>query len=315
MELPRKHRPKTVSELVGQVEVRKMMAQWFGTSTTPQTILLSGPTGCGKTTIARIIRRQLKISSMDWNEFNAATDRGIEVVRTIEAQAELNPMKGEFKAWNIDEAHQLTTAAQHGFLKLLEEPPRGVFFILSTTNPKKLLPTIRSRCTDIVVKNLTMTELKKLVKSIGKKEKKTLTDDVVEEICKAADGSARKALVVLGSIIKIKTEKDQLEVISKVQIEKEAIDVARILMRPTATWNDVKTILKDLGDDQEKVRHTILGYASACMLNPRGPKARQATTVGRAYLMIQCFRDHFYDSGKAGLYAACYEVLYGSDTD
>jgi len=144
-----------------------MLAQMVKRNKVPHTLLFSGPPGCGKTTLARILRKKLNCGKYDFSEVNCADFRGIDMVRDIRSHLQQAPISGDCRVWLIDEAHKLSNDAQNAFLKMLEDTPNHVYFFLATTNPQKLLKTIRTRCTEVVVK------------SLGDKNMEELIDDVI----------------------------------------------------------------------------------------------------------------------------------------
>ena len=306
MELYKKYRPTTFKEVVGQKEALRKLASMHKREDIPHTILFTGPSGCGKTTIARILRDKLKCADVDFEEKNAADDRGIEMARDIGRKMSLRPIGGPCRVYLIDEAHQLTTAGQDCLLKILEDTPSHVYFFLCTTDPKKLKKTILTRCTEIRVKPLTDTEARLLLTTTASKEEQELTDEVLDEIVEAAEGSARKLLVLLHEVIGIADPKQQLEAVQKQSIKKQSIDLARMLMTPQkGGWKKVAEILKALDDEPETIRRMILGYCSAVMLSG-GHEGK----TNRAFVVADAMRENFYDTGKNGLVLACYEVFH-----
>lgn len=305
-ELYKVHRPKTFKAVKGQNEAVSMLDKLLHGKKIPHTILFSGPSGCGKTTLARILKKKLECSDSDFCEVNAADFRGIEMVRDIRKGAQLKAIDGSCRIWLIDEAHQMSSQAQNAFLKMLEDTPPHVYFFLATTDPQKLLKTIRTRCTEIAVKALNHEHITELLESVLKKEKKTLPEDVSDAIVKASEGSARKALVLLHQVIDLDDETEQLRVITESDHDKEAIELARLLMNPTSTWKEITSTIKKIQQEPEQIRWVVLGYASNVLLG--GATGKPAA---KAYLIIDSFRDNFFDSKRAGLVASCYQVRFG----
>lgn len=272
----------------------------------PHSILFTGPSGCGKTTIARILKSQLCCADFDFQEINCADFRGIDTIRDIRQRMNQAPMDGDCKIWLIDECHMLSTQAQNAFLKILEDTPKHVYFFLATTIPQKLLKTIKTRCTEIQLKEIKSKPLYKLIQYTAKKEKFPITEEVIETIIDHSEGSARKALVLLDQILNIEGEEEQIECIIASDSKTNAIEIARLLINPRTKWKDMGKILREIDEDAESLRYMILAYMTAILT--KGGKL-----APRAFVIIESFRDNFYDSKKAGLVAACYEVITGTD--
>ena len=307
MELYRKYRPKKLDELVGQNSIVKMLQSMIDKNRIPHAILLTGQSGCGKTTIARILRKELKCGKHDFNELNCADNRGIEDIRKIRRRMKQVAISGKCRIWLIDEAHKLTNDAQNALLKMLEDTPSHIYFMLATTDPQKLTRTIRTRCTEIAVKPLSATDMNKLLLSICKLEKEKTSKKVLAKIIEVSEGSARKALVLLNQVIELDDEDESLDAIKASTAEVAGIMIARALFNTYTKWPAMAQILKDTAKEEpEGLRWMILGYAKTILLS--GSKLSN-----RAYLVIEAFREHFYDSKHAGLTAACYEIVVGTD--
>lgn len=300
-ELYRKHRPTRLRDVYGQDGAVRMLLKLAKRGTLPHSLLFTGPSGCGKTTMARIMRKAVKCGRNDFYEVNCADFRGIDMVRDIRSRMALAPMGGESKVWVIDECQKLTSDGQAAFLKMLEDTPDHVYFFLATTDPHKLLPTIRTRCTEVKVSLLKEPDMQEMLKAILAKEGKSITDEVRDTLIDKADGSARKALVLLHQVIDLEGEEDQLEALSKADTKAQAIELARLIIAPRPSWTAVAKILASLDDDPESVRRMILGYASSVL---RG----NGKLAPRAFMLIDVFGTNFYDTGAAGLTAACYAM-------
>jgi len=272
----------------------------------PHALLFTGPSGCGKTTLARVLKNKLRCSDHDFKEMNCADFRGIDMVRDIRASVNLAPMNGECRIWLIDECHELTKNAQNAFLKLLEDTPRHVYFFLATTDPGKLLKTIITRCSQIKVALVPDRELSKHLETIIKAETKTVPGDVLEKIVETAEGSVRKALVLLDQVIGMDNEKEQLSVIQRAEAEREGIAVARALMNPRIRWPEMAKVLKETTEEPETIRWIVLGYMRSVLLG--GGKL-----APRAAGIIEEFSEPFYNSKAAGLTFACYSIICGGD--
>lgn len=296
-----RYRPTSFKQVVGQPEAVKTLTAMTTNGSFPRALLFTGNSGCGKTTLARIVRTRLKCGDADFVEMDAASNRGIEMVRSIQKRMGLAPISGDCRVWLIDECHQLTSDAQSAFLKILEDTPSHVYFMLATTDPQKLKPTIRTRCTEIAVKSMKPVDMQVLLDGVAGKAGIELTPDVRDKIGAHAEGSARKALVLLNAVAGIEGEEEQLQAIEASDVQVAAISLARLLLKPGVRWPEVAAVLKGLEEDPEGLRRMILGYCSAILLN-----GKQAD---KAFNIIDVFARNFFDSGKAGLVAACYEVV------
>lgn len=304
MESYKRFRPKTLKGVVGQDGAVASLQKFIDGKKIPHAVLLTGPSGCGKTTIARILKDHLDCGAQDFFEVNCADFKGIESIREIRRLMNFNPISGSARIWLIDEAHKLTNDAQNAFLKLLEDTPNHIYFMLATTDPQKLLKTIHTRCTEVKLVSLSEQNLIRVLQRVVNKESLKISEDVLQEIAEASDGSARKALVILDQISSIEDEKEQIQAIQATSIDKDlAISLARALINPGVKWPEVAGILKNLKDDPEGIRYLILGYSRTVMLG--GGKL-----ASRAYLLIDIFSRNFYDSKAAGLAAACWEAIH-----
>jgi DNA polymerase III subunit gamma/tau len=173
-----KHRPMDLSEIVGQDAVVSSIKGMVKRNKIPQTIMITGKSGEGKTTLARIIAKLINGFDMskeidsypDITEINASEERGIDSVRALLKQINFLPQQGRFKVFILDEVHQLTPQAADAFLKPLEEPPAHVVWILATNDPTKLKDTLRRRASPIKLNNSTPNDVVPLLERVAKEE-------------------------------------------------------------------------------------------------------------------------------------------------
>lgn len=306
VELYRKHRPSTFKEVVGQDAAIKSLVEMGKSGKIPHVLLFTGPSGCGKTTLARIMRLKLKCADIDFTEKNAAKDRGIDMVRDIGSQMSAYGMGGQNRVYLLDEVHALTSDAQSALLKILEDTPNHVYFMLCTTDPHKLKETIKTRCTHIKCKSISNDDIRKLVTSIAEKEGKSFDEVVVDKIVDVSNGSARQALVTLHQILGLDTAESQLAAIESTDVEGEAIAIARALISEKTTWKRMAEILAECElkrkEDPEGIRRMVMGYAKAVLLKSGSKRAAE---------IIDEFRDHWFDCGDNGLVISCYHIING----
>lgn len=303
LELYKKYRPSSLQGLVGQEEAVQFLTSSLEDNSVPHTVLFTGPAGTGKTTLARILASELECHEGDLQEINAATERGIEMVRSIKQRLHVRPMMSgsRCRVWLLDEVHKLSSDAQSALLKILEDTPRHVYFFMATTDPQKLTAAIRSRSTHVKLSSLTSTEILKLVKRVCKREKAKLPDEeVLDKLVDASEGSARTALVYLQQVLAFEDDESQLNVLSRVAAEEEGITVARTLFgRRKPQWAEMAKVLREVKEDPETIRWIVLSYAKSILLKKAD---------ARAHEVIVAFEDNFYDSKMAGLVRACYDV-------
>lgn len=298
-----KYRPKRLKDVVGQKEAVSVLSKKLKNNDLPHALLFTGESGCGKTTLARIVADRLKCGESDYYEINAAESRGIDMVRDISKTKDTKPMFGDVKVYYLDECHALTGDAQTALLKMIEDMPDWVYFILATTDPRKLKNTIITRCTQIKCPAIADDDMTALLEDVKKQEKlKHVTEDIIEKIVSVAQGSARKALVVLHQIADLEDEEEILEAVSKADAEESARNLAAALLKK-AHWNEIKNILKNLEDDAEFTRQVIMNYMSSVLQNSLNKRAAG---------IMDTFQNPFYDTrtAKAMLVFRCYEASH-----
>lgn len=303
MNLYRKYRPESLDQVIGNEEIVQFLMGKMEEAEIPQVYLFHGPTGCGKTTLGRIVAKAVGCESVDIREVDAADFRGIDTVREIIKTSKYHSIGGGARAWIIDEAHKMTNDAQNALLKLLEDTPDKAYFIICTTDPDKLIPTVKGRCINLPVKVLNDVQMQKLLKRIVRAEGKRLDPIIYEQIISDSFGHPRNAIQILEKVLGV-PEEQQLEIAkSSALVASESIQLCRVLLEKSA-WKKVSLILQGLKDqDIESIRRQVLGYCQSILLKQQNDKA--------AFIMEE-FREPFYNTGFPGLVLACYTVVVKS---
>ena len=222
--LYRRYRPESFAEVIGQDHVTEPLRAALANNRVNHAYLFSGPRGCGKTTSARILARSLNCEkapvadpcgecqscrdlarggpgSLDVIEIDAASHNGVDDARDLRERAFFAPVSSRYKVYIIDEAHMVTTAAFNALLKLVEEPPEHIKFIFATTEPEKVLPTIRSRTHHYPFRLIPPRTLSTYLSGLCDKEGVRIDPAALPLVVRAGGGSARDTLSVLDQLL------------------------------------------------------------------------------------------------------------------
>jgi len=199
--LYRKYRPSQFKDVLGQDHVVTVLEHAIKSNSISHAYIFAGTRGTGKTSIARIFARAIGSEGSDIYEIDAASNRGIDDVRSIRDSVHTLPFESKYKVYIIDEAHMLTKEAWNAFLKTLEEPPSYVVFMLATTEIEKIPETVLSRCQVFQFKKPSLSILEKVVSTIVKKEGREIDKEASELIAILGDGSFRDTQGILDTIL------------------------------------------------------------------------------------------------------------------
>ncbi|MGC9317418.1 MAG: DNA polymerase III subunit gamma/tau [Armatimonadota bacterium] len=217
-----KYRPQTFDDIVGQDHVATTLKNAVAEGRVAHGYLFAGPRGTGKTSTARVLAKALCCEqgptptpccecaicqaigsgrAMDVIEIDAASHRGIDDIRELREKIAYAPTQARYKFYILDEAHQLTDAASNALLKTLEEPPEHAYFVLCTTEPHKILPTIRSRCQSFEFRPIPTAEIVEALREIADSEGVEVDEAALGAIARAASGAMRDAESILDQVI------------------------------------------------------------------------------------------------------------------
>ena len=293
------HRPTSFDQVAGNEKLVEQFRALLAKDDPPHAYLLMGPSGCGKTTIGRIVSRELGVSDDDFVEVDSADFRGIDTIRDMRRNALYRAMRGERRMWLLDECHKLSNDAQNALLKGLEDPPAHAYFVLCTTDPDKLLPTIRGRCVAFQVQRLTEREMVRLLHKVSSAEGARVDRQVLAAIADRADGHSRDALQILEKVLAVQAD-DRMGVVEDSETLKSTTTRLVQALLGQRGWRAVAEEIKKIGDDDlEQVRRGVLGYCTRVLTGGDNDKAGE---------ILEEFAEPFFNSGLAGLVLACYRV-------
>jgi DNA polymerase-3 subunit gamma/tau len=303
-----KYRPRDFSEVVGQDAVVKTLAKELKRS---HAFLFHGPSGTGKTTLARICAAKLGSKDENLIEVDAATYTGIDAMRQIQDILQYKPFGDGHRSVVLDEAHALSKNSWRSLLKSIEEPPPYVSWFFCTTEPSKVPNTIKTRCSAFTLSLLNEEDLTTLVENVAEAEGVELPDKVCRIVVREAQGSPRRALVNLSLCREAESHQQAAQILRSALSSDGMLDLCRILARGEGgMWNKALAAVNRLdGADPESVRVVVTNYISKVLRSSKSEKEV-------CYLLgiLESFREPFPASDGLGpLLLAIGKCCYGED--
>lgn len=267
------YRPRTWTHVVGQ-DVAVKALERIVTQRKAQAFLLTGPSGTGKTTLARIAAKDWGCARQGIMEIDAVTNSGVDHVRSIQEVLRYKAMGGEGRrAIIIDECHGLSRQAWDALLKAVEEPPEHVVWFFCTTNPAKVPATIKTRCTTIGLKLVDEARLTRLAKEVASEEGMKVSSEVLSVVTREANGSPRQMLVNLELCAGARDRREASDLLQRAAESDATLELCRYLMQGNGSWTAVGKIMAKLdGENPEGVRIIVCNYFGAVLKNAKGDK-------------------------------------------
>jgi len=300
-------RPKSLKSFYGNSSLKISLLMSIGKSIEKRNhaFLFTGASGCGKTTLARIMARKFGCKKRSIVEINASDFTGVDAMRSIIRDLSFMPIGSKAKAYIIDECHMLSNSSQNALLKDLEEPPNHVYFFLCSTDPQKILKTIKNRCAIYELNRLRGPDLTDLINDTIKKYNLNIKKEVKSLIIENCEGVPRTALIMLEKVDGIKKTQEALDIImEQTGIEYNVIELCRKLLDDSCSLNQLLNIYKGIkSPEPERIRRAILGYMKSVVLNSKQEnKTKKAIEIG------SCFIEDVFASGEFGLLNMLYEA-------
>ena len=355
--LYRKYRPKTFDEVCGQDHIVKTLQNAIRNDKLAHAYLFCGPRGTGKTSIAKLLAKTLNCENPDHKpcgecsscieiqesinpdviELDGATNNGVDEIRNLVESVKYAPIHGRYKVYIIDEVHMITPNAFNALLKTLEEPPEYCVFIMATTDPQKVLPTIVSRCQRFDFKKLTAPIIKERIKYICDKESIRCDEAAAQLISELADGGMRDALSILDQCVAYAedniTVKDVSDVYGVASV-KEKMDIFRAVKEKNIT--DLVNKVNDFatrGLDLPRLMTDLVNIAKEAVIYSysKDPELLENINESQAQTLLKDFEvnqllkhiDYLMESGRyfrdavdvVSYVEVCFLKMIGAETD
>jgi DNA polymerase III gamma/tau subunit len=261
-----KYRPINFEEVIGHESVVNAIKKALASDSRPHAFLMTGPSGTGKTTLARIIGAEL---GAEITEIDAASNNGIEDVRElIEFAQHLAFTKSGLRLFIIDECHGLSKAAWNALLKLLEDPPDHLFLALCTTEPQKVMDTVLNRCYPVMLKALPNSEIEDLLGMICELEGWKVHPDVFDMVVHASTGQPRKALSIMQAVHDAPDREEAARIVRLVELSNPMSELLQHLTSGKRSWKIIRGLIQKMDTDSFEDALIPCGrYISAALLN------------------------------------------------
>lgn len=280
------YRPQTFDEVIGQDHIVESLRKLQASNSWPHAYLLTGPSGTGKTTIGRIIAKELGCAAGNILELDAASNSSVEGIRSLTSTLAYQGFGASpIKTIILDECHSLSKTAWQALLKPIEEPPDHVYFILCTTEVDKVPETIKTRCHQYHFRSVAYDLIAELIEVVAEAEELEITPKMATLIAQEAQGSVRKALTFLSKSRNVKSIDQLKEILESAEENKAVIDLCRALVKPGLTWRRAIALVKQLEDlPPESIRIVVVNYVAKVLASTEDDrKAQQMLAILDAF--------------------------------
>jgi DNA polymerase III gamma/tau subunit len=295
----------TFQEVLGNEIAVKSLQEAIKSDSPPHAYLLSGYTGAGKTTLARIIAKELDCFV---EQLDAATNSGIDETRKLVDKAGFGSIMTEKnRMYIIEEAHNLSKKGFEPLLLLLESPPPHLYVALCSTEPSAIPKTVHNRCHPVPLKPLKAAEIETLISAVSDVEGWKLTNDVFEAMVQASEGSARKALSILQAGHSLQNRAELAQVIVEVETEDSpALALASYLIRGGRAWDQVKKMLDKIEEFDAAIIQITRSFTADMIRSASEQKSNTSWKMLESFVNINS-----YDA-KSRLYSAIGRIVWNS---
>jgi len=310
--LYRKYRPQTFDEVIGQKHVTKTLQNAIASGDVSHAYLFVGPRGTGKTTVARLFAKAVKCDPADLFEIDAASNRSINDIRNLRDGIRVMPTISPHKVFIIDEVHMLTPEAFNALLKTLEEPPAHALFVLATTEIHKVPQTITSRCQRFDFHFVKREDLKNRIATILKKEKRKVSNEIIDLVITGGGGSVRDAESLLGNVLVLGDDPDIAEVrklLGLPDMQKVGELVGFFLQGQKNEAMAHLSALYEEGIDVEQFIKGIIRYMRGLMVTKVSPDLRENVVPDITEAQLVQFQSHIDALEEEKLYGIIRKLI------